>query len=255
MLGDDEKVCYMADDFLGKDPEEGEIVTPEMVEVGGESYSQDDLNRLVGLGKIAVEAEDRYDTKIDRVWPDYGKTKNDLNTARSRITELEEAAAKAIASKVPTSVEDEVQRAQAVRAAKDLGILTSEDLAGRGFITKGDIQSVIQEQMEVQKLVDTASKLEKEIDGVDGRPKFDAVEVTQFMQDTGIKNMNVAYKVMHEDALDKWKQTKVSKAKSSGMTTLERSRAGSPKTPEAVKVDKKNISEMIKRGLSGEFTE
>jgi len=45
---------------------------------GEEEYTKEQLEELVSFGKLAKEAEERYNTKIDRVYPEFTK-KNSTN--------------------------------------------------------------------------------------------------------------------------------------------------------------------------------
>ena len=50
----------------------------EKVKLGEEEYTKEELDRFVKLGKIGVEAEEKFDTKIDKVWPEFTKTRQEL---------------------------------------------------------------------------------------------------------------------------------------------------------------------------------
>jgi hypothetical protein len=74
----------MADDFFQED-QQGES---QKIKVGEKEYTQDELNTLVGLGQIAQEVETRYNTKIDRVYPEFTKSQQKLKTYESEIETL-----------------------------------------------------------------------------------------------------------------------------------------------------------------------
>ena len=71
----------MADDFFKKDadiaePEgqtEEQNEVPETIKVGEEEYSQDELQKMVGLGKVASALETTWNTDINRLFPEYPK--------------------------------------------------------------------------------------------------------------------------------------------------------------------------------------
>ena len=44
---------------------------PNKIEIEGEQFTKEELSKLIGLGKIGKDAEDKYHTKIDKVWPEY----------------------------------------------------------------------------------------------------------------------------------------------------------------------------------------
>ena len=82
----------MADDFY-KDEEVTEEVEnkeePETIKVGDKEYTQDELQKIVGLGEIGLEAEEKYKTKIDRVWPEYTKGQQRLQDLERKVEEYE----------------------------------------------------------------------------------------------------------------------------------------------------------------------
>ena len=63
------------DEFLKEEeiPQEKTAQEIEKVKIGEQEYTQEELDRYVKLGKLAQEAEDKYNTKLDRVWPEYTK--------------------------------------------------------------------------------------------------------------------------------------------------------------------------------------
>ena len=64
----------MADDNFFKPEENAEVATEiEKVKVGEKEYSQDELSKLVGLGEKWTETETKFNTKMDRVVPEYTK--------------------------------------------------------------------------------------------------------------------------------------------------------------------------------------
>src|SRR4030043_1617793 len=68
-----------------------EPVEPEKIKLGEEEYTQDELNSLVGLGKIAKEAEDKYNVKVEGIWPKFQQTINENVEFRKREEEAEKA--------------------------------------------------------------------------------------------------------------------------------------------------------------------
>lgn len=251
-------------DFIGtKEEEAKEEVdsSAQKISVGGEDYSQEELDRLVGLGKIGLEAEEKYNTRLDKVWPGFTKGQQDLKEAKQELLELRNKPAPTPAAPAAElSIEDEITQAKALDAAKKLGILTKEDLEAAGYVSKEDLSTHVQEVLAGQKLAEKTLGLEKEIDGSDGRPAFVANDVLSYMEEKGYGNLDpeVAYEMLHRDALDTWKvdkATQLKKSKSAGFGTIDESAAGGAKEPEPLKVTHDNFDEMVKRGMKGEFTQ
>jgi len=69
------------------DQEQEEVV--QNYKFGEEEYTQEQLEELVNFGKLAKEAEEKYDTKIDRVYPEFTKKSQKLKEYEQRIQEYE----------------------------------------------------------------------------------------------------------------------------------------------------------------------
>src|SRR3990167_4098217 len=106
----------MSDDSAG--------TTSNLISVGDQSYSQEELNKLVGLGRIGLEAEEKFSTSLDKVWPEYTKKSQRVKELEGQLAELE--ATRQTAPSL-TSTDDEETIRQAKDAAKKLGIVTQDD--------------------------------------------------------------------------------------------------------------------------------
>ena len=101
-----------------------------------------------------------------------------------------------------------------------------------------------------QKVLDSANTLEKEIDGKDGRPKFNKRVDLAYANAYGHSDLKAAYEDMHKDVLDGWKATQIEAKKSPGLKTLKGS--GSVKESTNPKLDDSNVGaalhEVLGRG-------
>lgn len=209
--------------------------------VGDKEYTQDELSRYVGLGKLAEEAETKYNTKIDKVWPEYTRSQQELKELRKLKEERE-------THKAPEIPEDEQLR-QAREAARKVGIVTEDafgDMLGKSFR-----QFYVQERA-AEKLLEEADSLESKYNGSDGRPKFSSQEILEHMRETGIRNPEKAYKDKYEAELDAWKESQLREAKKPGLVTRSTTVAGG-KQPPAVKITSDNLDDLVKQGLRGEL--
>ncbi len=218
--------------------EQTEQTELEKIKLGDREFTQDELLQKVGLADQVSELEGKYNTKLDRVWPEYGRSQNELKEARSKLAEYEQ-------QKQSGAPVDPTQAQEAIKAARSLGILTKED----GVVTKAEFRQLLQEERETEKLLDTVRGYEKDIDGKDGRPKFSAVEVLEHMRDTGIKDPMRAYKDRYETQLDSWKQSEIGRAKSKGMYTTTGSQGN--KQPVDIKPTTANLHELVSEALQG----
>lgn len=223
----------------------GDNVQDEKIKLGETEYTQAELNEMVGFAKTVREQEAKYNTKFDKVWPEYSRSQTELKRLQ---TELEEARK----TKVEIPQDEQVQIEEAKKAAKKLGILTKDDLAELGILTRQDFEQNYKVQRATERLLEDADKLEKEINGGDGRPAFKKADILQYMNDTGIQNMEVAYKIKYENELDAWKEGKLAGAKKGGMNTME-SGPTVNKGPKDVKITKDNLNALVAEAMAGKF--
>lgn len=231
----DELLRYLS---LDEDEDEEEQIEIPKIKVGDIEYSQDELSRYVGLGKIAEEVETKYNTKIDRVYPEYTRAQQELKELRPIKQQWEQERLK------PAVPEDEAIR-QAKDAARKVGLVTDEDFAE--LMAKSFRQQYLQER-QAEKLLEEATSLETKYDGTDGRPKFSAEEILNYMRDTGIRSPEKAYKDKYESEIDAWKEQQLSKSRRPGLTTLSSTTAGG-KQPSPVRPNKDNLQDLIRESL------
>jgi len=234
----------MADFFKKEDvqeetTEEQEEVKEEKVKIGEDEYSSEELAGLVGLGKQAKDIESKHGS-LDKFSSDWGKKANKIGKLEK---ELETFKTKDVEKKVETgeklSWEERVQQAQ--KQAESIGLAT-----------KPKFMEWYAEARAADRLNEKCFKLEGKIDGTDGRPAFKRKDVLDYMIESGVKNPDDAYDLLHKEPLSKWRDEKLSKAKSPGLVTEESSQAGG-KLPKKVEINRDNLSEMVKSALKGEM--
>jgi len=238
-------------DFFEKAEDKAEEVVEEVAEdaeaeelkikVGEEEYSQDELNRLVDLGKIGVEAEEKHNTKIDKIWPDFTKDRQELiglREEKAKWGEQQEAKVEAKAE-AGEQLSPEEQKKVVINQAKELGIVTKEDF-----------NALWAQQRAGERLLDSCKSLEKDLDGKDGKPAFKTEDILSHMQETGIRNPQDAYDLKFKPELAKWRDDKLAGAKPDGMVSESSSSAGG-KEPPKVKVTKENFEEAVRESLYG----
>lgn len=236
---DDQNVSQQVEESLNVTDEENTEVeaeeTPqesiEKIKVGDDEYTQDELNELVGLGKIGKEAEEKFNTKIDKVWPEFSRSRNEVKELQDKISELEKG------NIAPLTEGGDDQTAQALEAAKRLGLMTQDQF-----------DQLYAERRAAEKLLDQTDTLAKEYTGSDGRPKFVQQDILEYMRDNGINDPELAYKVKFESELDAWKEQKLTGAKKTNIVTSNNTGATS-KAPEQVKPNRDNIQALIEESL------
>ncbi len=222
-----------------KEEEEAEQPEVEKLKVGDKEYTQEELSQLVGLGEIAREAETKFNTKIDRVWPEYTKSNQEVKRLQA---ELEEAR-KPKAPEMPLNDQQAIKEAR--EAAKKIGIVTSEDFDN--YMDQSFRKFYLREQ-EARDLLSGMKEMEGKYNGLDGRPKFDTDNILAFMDQNGIRNPEAAYKLMHESEIDKWKEEQLSKAKGKGYPT-ELASGMTTRKPSDVRPNRDNLEALISEAL------
>lgn len=223
-------------DFFEETTEQAEEA--QTIKLGDKEYSQDDLSRLVGLGEIAAEAEEKYKTKIDRVWPEYTKATQRESDYKRQIEELQ--------AKVNQPTQQPTQ-AQLTAEQKELARKQLEDL-GYG---QEQFRAIVREELQAKELLNSVEGL---IDDAreNGNPVTTPQELLQHMADTGIKNPAKAYKDMFEDELDAIKEKKLAEIKPSGMVTTNGSQAGGKQpAPAAKPKNRDELARMVAESLGG----
>lgn len=238
-------------DFFGREEKQE---AAEKLTIAGQEYDLAELQTLVDIGKKTQEAEAKYNTKLDRVWPEYGKSQNDLKEAKVQLEELQKLRSEAAAKQTQNSDEitEEVKQ-KAVAEARKLGLATAEDIRSVvKEIMDSDFPNKYNTQREGEKLLETARGLQKSIDGQDGRPKFDPVDVLNYMEETGIRSPEIAYKVKFEKELSAWEQKRFEARQPKDFFTETSSNAGRSRSPQDPKITNENLDEMVASALYGE---
>ena len=221
-------------DFFEKPAEE----TPaeESFKLGDKEYSQEDLQKLVGLGEMAREAETKWNTPINKVFPEYTKATQKIKEYEAQIAEYE--AKKPEERPLPNAQLTAEQKDEAKRQLAELGFgedqyrrIVREELAAKDLI------------LNVNSLVEAQTKA--------GNPATTSQDLLTHMQETGIKDPKKAYKDMFEEELDAIKEKKLATIRPQGMVTTEASTAGS-KMPSTIKVNRANIAQIVAEALGGQ---
>lgn len=228
----------MADKFFEQETVEDQktVETEETVKLGEKEYTQEELQRLVGLGEQAYELESKWDTKIDRLMPEYSKSREELKSlkeqkdleARQRLEE-KQAAGEGL-------TEDE-----RIRMAK-------EEARKLGLVTVDDFDSYYQQRRAGEKLLE---QVDSHVESMakEGKPKTSTADLLQYMADTGVKDPKIAYKLMFEPELKRLEQEELSSLKPAGLYTQSSSTAGA-KQPQPVAITKDNLGDLLTEVLS-----
>lgn len=223
-------------------PKEEPKVEPDQIEegkikVGEQVYEQAELERLVGLGKIGAEAEEKFKTKIDRVWPEFTKSRQEVEALKTRLAERESAEIAAKQAKGEELSPDQL-RDLAKRQAKELGLMSQDDFDSM-YVTRRAAERLVED---VESVIEEATGK--------GQPVTSKEDLLRHMQDTGIRNPAKAYKDMFEKEIDTWKEEQTKKAAAPGLFSSMSSTAGA-KSPPEIKVTRDNLAALVHEALGG----
>lgn len=213
---------------------------PEKITVGDKSYDQDELERLVGLGQIAAEAEEKYDTKIDRVYPEFTKSRQELSELRKQAEEREQAELNAKAN----------TQGWANLSKQEQDNIVLKELENVMGWNPRDIDRIVQEKLEARELLYDVQDFigdarEK------GLPSVTEREVLERMERTG-EDVESAYRSMFPSQIKEWEKSQIESQKQPGMVT-ETSGGRLSQGPQPTKVTRDNLDDMVDRSLRGEI--
>lgn len=222
---------------------------PSKIIINGEEFDATEASELIGVGRQTRELETKYNTKLDRVWPEYGRVTtenktlaNERDEARASIAEYE--------AKLKAGNATPQDRAEATAAAQTLD-LNPATIAKAGGVTTDQLEAILTEREEksnaVKQILDEADSLEKELDGSDGRAKFNKRAVMAYASTYGM-SLKDAYEDMHADSLKAWKDAQIASEKKKGLKTLQ---PGGEKQPTNPTVTNDNFRTALREALQG----
>src|SRR3990167_1493761 len=160
-------------DFFTKPEEKVEETQPEIdkIKVGEEEYTQEELSKLVGLGKIGVEAEEKYNTKIDKIWPEFTKK---TQAEKDYLTEIEELKAKQPKEKVEMGdlTPEQIEEAKA----------QLEKLLGGKPMTQTEFDSLYLQRRNAERLLEDTNSVIEEAKA-DGLPNTNVEDLLKHMEE------------------------------------------------------------------------
>lgn len=231
----------LLDDFYSssstQSEEQAEVVQVEKIKLGETEYTQDELNKLVGLGRIAQEAEEKYDRPISKFWPEYTKERQRADSLEAELTTYRN---KATESTTPGEQTDAQLRQQARQQAEDLGLVTNEK-----------VQEYIRNEIAGQRLIDNINGIVDTVTA-EGKPRTSAEDILRYMRDEGVKNPQNAYELMYKDELKTWEKTQLESLKQPRMVTEAASTAGSKSTIPPVSYTPENLGASLKAFLDAQ---
>lgn len=218
------------------------------VKIGESEYTMDELSALVADGQFKRDIETKQNTKIDRVLPEYTRLTQEQKEWKNERDDYVRLKAERDNANRKTDEFSPEQIDAARKQARDvLGLFTKEDV--EKYVTDQFPKYYVQ-QRSADKVLEKMETLQTEINGSDGRPKFDIDDILAHSKETGIRDPFKAYKDKYESELDAWKEKKLLSGRREGLRTETGSTAGG-KTPPEVKVDRNNLGKLMAEALRG----
>jgi hypothetical protein len=206
----------------------------EKIKIGENEYDTKELESFIEKGKKVDEYTKKYNTDFDKAWTLYGKTTQENKSLKEELETLRQTVIQ------PQSGDLTVEQIQQAKAQLE------KILGGRVVIDK-ELDERISQREAGKELLTECKGYEKDIDGSDGRPKFDTTDLLQYMQETGVRKPMQAYKLKYESELDAWKQSELNKEKGTNLPTLS---TQTNKQPARVTITKDNIGDLIREQLN-----
>jgi hypothetical protein len=226
----------MADFFEPKKEEETTVEEQNNdITLNGKTYTQDELTQLVGLGELGREVETKYNTKLDRVYPEFTKSTQALKEAQEKLDALERERV-VLKEQSGSELSPEEMKAKAIAEAEGLGLVHA-----------GNIKRYVAEYMEGAKLLEDVTEITRTAaeKGIKTTPE----DLLKYMDAEGFRNPQKAFKDMFEDQLKEWESKQLNNLKTPGLVTQSSSSAGS-KVPADVKVDRNNLDQLVAEALA-----
>jgi len=209
---------------------------PQNYQIGEKEYSLDELQTLIDKGSYALEMEKEFNTDFKGAWSAYGKSQN-------KVKELEDA--------LEVERKAKADAAQSAPTTSQLPNL-DEELSKRGYLSKEDADKLLDEKLtyreQVQAIASQFKKLEGEITGEDGRPKFETEKVLGYMKENNLIDPQKAYDMMNLDEISNWKAEQI--AKKPGFAPSNTSNTASNKQPQPVTYNRDNVDMALREVLS-----
>ena len=219
-----------------------ENTEPEKIKVGEKEYTQDELQSLVGLGEMGREAEEKYNVKLDKVWPNLQQTINDKLELQKQLEDERAAKAAAAAPQAPVADQEIAQKAK-------------EELARLGYVNKDEIQKIVNDTVSAHNLIKDANSMISE-QVANGNPNTTIQDLFAYMDghnptQTRYSSPEKAYKDMFEEEVRANNDRKIESLKQPGMVTINSSTAGS-KAPAPQKITKDNLQDALHAALASQ---
>lgn len=229
-------------------------LAPEKIIINGQEFSPEDATQLIELGNKYKKIESDLNTSLDKVYPEYTRASQQLKEKEKLLAERDaelEALRQSREKEKALETPEDVKKIR--EAARQVGLADTDYLKEQGYMTKDEVKAYLDEQEKLkqaaQGVMDQANALAKEIDGSDGRVKFNPKAVMAYAYVNGKNDLREAYEEMNAEDNVAWKQKQLEEAeRAKGLTTL---KAGGKKEPQRTKITNDNLGQALGEWLNG----
>lgn len=239
-------------------------IEPEKIKLGEKEYTQDELQRLVGLGEIGAEAEKQYKTSIKSVWPKYQQVINEKREVDQKYTQAEEQR-KALEERIkefelrnpqPTPSTPAPQPQFTPEQIREAALKQAEELGIGPQAIRKTVMDVIQGQNLINDISSSIDEVSSE-GWIKDTEKATVENVLNHMQQEGIKNPMKALKDMFEEDYLQTQAEKLASLKNGreGIPTVSSSTAGSkqPAPTNFKRMDDNALAKLIEDSIKENY--
>ncbi len=160
-------------DFFNKPTDPDPNDEPEKISVGDKEYTQDELQELVTLGSLGKDAETKFNTKLDKVYPEYTRTTQRVKELEDQLKGYEDQQLQQRQQTGQLTPEDQI--AQALQEAQRIGIVTNTSA-----------RDIIREELDARDLLNEVNDIVS--DAAEIGINTDPREILQHMADDDFKD-------------------------------------------------------------------
>ena len=225
---------------------------PEKIIINGQEIDPEEATQLIELGNKYRKIESDLNTSLDKVYPEYTRTSQELKQTKADLAERTLELERIQKSATQPKVDPNSDMAQIRKAAREVGLADEDYLNEKGYMTRDQVEAMLTEKQNLQKAADEvlsqARTLEREIDGSDGRQPFNPDAVMAYAYVNNISDLRDAYDKMNDKYNAKWKEQQIDAQAKPGLTTLT---PGGKKEPQRTKLNNDNLGAALGDWLGG----
>lgn len=240
----------MPDFFNNQQPDNMQDEGASPIKIGEQEYTVDELTDLVNRGKMSREVETKYNTKLDRLMPEYTKATQRVKELEGKLPEYESKIQEYESKLAPKNGKyTDEQKTAALVEARELGLITEQTLAEK-------VQEIIDNRVATLLTAkDRIGETEQVINTYNQEYGIEATkkDVLDFMVQEGIKNPKYALELMFGDRLQEIRNSKLKEKYDPEFITQGSSNTGAKQyKPDIDFKNKDQVRKMLRESMRGD---